>query len=143
MPRFSDPARAIASFRSDEAAHARPVAGVASGRHVERSSRPRRPEHAAGVRLHLGSVAYGDGPSLQEAADDLVRRALAIGRALRTSGFAVSTELPYDMAALSLLAELDEIAAAAGTSARGSSARSPSPDSGEAGRCRVPDLLPA
>ena len=71
-------------------------------------------EHAAGVRLYLGSVAYGDGPSLQEAADDLVRRALAIGRALRTSGFAVSAELPCDMAALGLLAELDEIAAAGG-----------------------------
>ena len=71
-------------------------------------------EHAAGVRLYLGSVAFGDGPSLQEAADDLVRRALAIGRALRTSGFAVSTELPCDMGALSLLAELDEIAAAGG-----------------------------
>jgi hypothetical protein len=71
-------------------------------------------EHAAGVELHLGSVAHGDGPSLQEAADDLVRRVLAIGRALRTSGFAMSTELPYDMAALSLLCELDEIAAAGG-----------------------------
>ena len=33
-------------------------------------------EHGAGVRLHLGSVAHGDGPSLQEAADDLVRRVL-------------------------------------------------------------------
>ena len=71
-------------------------------------------EHAAGVRLQLGSLAHGDGPSLQDAADDLVRRALAIGRALRTSGFAGSTELPCDMAALSLLAELDEIAAAGG-----------------------------
>ena len=71
-------------------------------------------EHAAGVRLHLGSVAHGDGRSLQEAADDLVRRVLAIGVALRTSGFSVSTELLYDMAALSLLCELDEIAAAGG-----------------------------
>ena len=71
-------------------------------------------EHAAGVRLHLGSVAHGDGPSLQEAADNLLRRVLAIGRALRTSGFSVSTELPYDVAALSLLSELDEIAAAGG-----------------------------
>ena len=71
-------------------------------------------EHAAGVRLHLGSVAHGDGRSLQEAADDLVRRVLALGRALRTSGFAVSTEFPCDMAALSLLSELDEIAAAGG-----------------------------
>ena len=71
-------------------------------------------EHAAGVRLHLGSVAYGDGPSLQEAADDLVRRVLAIGRALRRSGFSVSTEVLYDVGALSLLSELDEIAAAGG-----------------------------
>ena len=62
----------------------------------------------------LGSLAHGDGPSLQEAADDLVRRVLAIGRALRTSGFSVSPEFPCDMAALSLLAELDEIAAAGG-----------------------------
>jgi hypothetical protein len=71
-------------------------------------------EQASGVRLHLGSLAHGDGPSLQEAADDLVRRVLALGRALRTTGFAVSTELPCDMAALSLLSELDEIAAAGG-----------------------------
>ena len=71
-------------------------------------------EHGAGVRLHLGSVAHGDGPSLQEAADDLVRRVLAIGRALRTSGFAASTELACDMAAMSLLCELDEISAAGG-----------------------------
>jgi hypothetical protein len=71
-------------------------------------------ERSDGVRLHLGSVAYGDGPSLQDAADDLVRRVLALGRALCTSGFAVSTEFPCDVAALSLLAEVDEIAAAGG-----------------------------
>jgi hypothetical protein len=71
-------------------------------------------ERSDGVRLHLGSVAHGDGPSLQEAADDLVRRVLALGRALRTSGFAVSAEFPCDVAALSLLAEVDEIAAAGG-----------------------------
>jgi hypothetical protein len=71
-------------------------------------------EHAAGVRLHLGSVAHGDGPSLQAAADDLVGRVLAIGRALRTTGFSVAPEAPCDVAALSLLCELDEIAAAGG-----------------------------
>ena len=71
-------------------------------------------EHAAGVRLQLGSVAHGDGPSLQEAADDLVRRVLVIGRALRTSGFSVSPEAPCDVAALSFVCELDEIAAAGG-----------------------------
>jgi hypothetical protein len=71
-------------------------------------------ERAGGVRLQLGSLAYGDGMSLQEAADDLVRRVLALGRALRTSGFSVSPEFPCDLAALSLLSELDEIAAAGG-----------------------------
>jgi hypothetical protein len=43
-----------------------------------------------------------------------VRRVLALGRAFRTSGFSVSPELPYDMAALSFLCELDEIAATGG-----------------------------
>jgi hypothetical protein len=71
-------------------------------------------ERAGGVRLQLGSLAYGDGVSLQEAADDLVRRVLVIAKALRTSGFSVSPESPYDMAALSFLCELDEIAAAGG-----------------------------
>jgi hypothetical protein len=67
-------------------------------------------EHAGGVRLHLGSLAYGDGPSLQEAADDI----LVIARALRTSGFSISREVPQDIAALNFLYELGEIAAAGG-----------------------------
>ena len=71
-------------------------------------------ERSGVVRLHLGSVACGDGPSLQEAADDLVRRVLAIGRALRTTGFSVSPEAPCDVAALSFLCELDEVAATGG-----------------------------
>jgi hypothetical protein len=71
-------------------------------------------EHAAGVRLHLGSVAHGDGPSLQAAADDLVRRVLVLGRAFRTNGFSVSHEVVQDVAGLSFLCELDEIAAAGG-----------------------------
>ena len=71
----------------------------------------------AAIRVGVAGAAGKVGEAIcagVEAADDLVRRALAIGRALRTSGFAVSTELPYDMAALSLLCELDEIAAAGG-----------------------------
>jgi hypothetical protein len=71
-------------------------------------------ERAGSVRLHLGSLAHGDGQSLQEAADDLVRRVLVIARALRTSGFSVSSEARQDMAELSLLFELDEIATAGG-----------------------------
>jgi hypothetical protein len=71
-------------------------------------------ERSGGVRLHLGSLAYGDGPSLQEAADDLVRRVLVIARAFRTSGFSLSPEVVQDVAGLSFLCELDEIAAAGG-----------------------------
>ena len=71
-------------------------------------------EQAGGVRLQLGSLAHGDGPSLQEAADDLVRRVLVIAQALRASGFSVSREVVPDVGGLSLLFELDEIAAAGG-----------------------------
>ena len=71
-------------------------------------------ERAGSVRLHLGSVAHGDGPSLQEAADDLVRRVLVLGGAFRTSGFSVSLEVSHDVAAVSFVCELDEIAAAGG-----------------------------
>jgi hypothetical protein len=71
-------------------------------------------ERPGGVRLHLGSLAYGDGPSLQAAADDLVRRVLILARALRTRGFSVPREIAHDMAELSFLYELDEIAAAGG-----------------------------
>jgi hypothetical protein len=71
-------------------------------------------ERPGGVRLHLGSLTHGDGPSLQEAADDLLRRVLILARALRTGGFSVSGEVAQDVAALSFLYELDELAAAGG-----------------------------
>lgn len=71
-------------------------------------------EHAGSVRLYLGSLAYGDGQSLQEAADDLVRRVLITARAFRKGGFSVSREVALNVAALDLLYELDEIAAAGG-----------------------------
>jgi hypothetical protein len=71
-------------------------------------------ERAGGVRLQLGSLTHGDGQTLQEAADDLVRRVLILARALRTGGFSVSREVALDVAALSFLYELDEIAAAGG-----------------------------
>jgi hypothetical protein len=71
-------------------------------------------ERTEGVRLHLGSLAHGDGPTLQEAADDLVRRVLIIARALRMGGFSVPREIAHDVAALSFLYELDEIASAGG-----------------------------
>ena len=71
-------------------------------------------ERAGGVRLHLGSLAHGDGALLQEAADDLVRRVLvSAGRSAR-AGSRSSPELAPDVAALSFVCELDEIAAAGG-----------------------------
>jgi hypothetical protein len=71
-------------------------------------------ERAGSVRLHLGSLAHGEGASLQEAADDLLRRVLVLGKAFRRSGFSVSPELMHDVAGLSFLCECDEIAAAGG-----------------------------
>jgi hypothetical protein len=71
-------------------------------------------ERAGGVRLHLGSLAHGDGRSLQEAADDLLRSVLELGRAFRTSGISASPEIAHDVAGLSFLCELDEIAATGG-----------------------------
>ena len=71
-------------------------------------------ERAGGVRLHLGCLAHGDGPSLQEAADDLVRHVLVIAKALRTGPLSVPREVAHDVAALSFLYELDELASAGG-----------------------------
>lgn len=67
-------------------------------------------------RLWLGSFAYGDGGSLQEAADDLVRRLLSLNMALRSgSGIRLSAELgPIDLRWYEFLHELGEIAAGGG-----------------------------
>jgi hypothetical protein len=43
-------------------------------------------ESAGRIRLQLGGLARGGGVSLQEAADDLVRRILALAMAFRSSG---------------------------------------------------------
>jgi hypothetical protein len=65
------------------------------------------------VRLLLGSMAYGEGATLQEAADDLVARVLVLVMAFRSSG--ISSEGPRpDLAMLDFLYELGEIAAADG-----------------------------
>jgi hypothetical protein len=67
------------------------------------------------VRLCLGGLAHGDGSTLQDAADDLVQRLLTLAMAVRSSGFRVSPELgPPDLAAMNLLYQLGEIAAAGG-----------------------------
>jgi hypothetical protein len=71
---------------------------------------------AGRVRLLLGSVAYGEGATLQEAADDLVARVLVLVMAFRSSGIGpISSEVPPpDLAMLDFLYELGEIAAADG-----------------------------
>jgi hypothetical protein len=71
---------------------------------------------AGRVRLLLGSVAYGEGATLQEAADDLVARVLVLVMAFRSGGIGpVSGEgPPPDLAMLDFLYELGEIAAADG-----------------------------
>jgi hypothetical protein len=64
-------------------------------------------------RLSLGGHAHGDGASLQEAADDLVRRLLSLAMELRSSrGFRLSPEGPaVDFRWFELLYELGAIAA--------------------------------
>jgi hypothetical protein len=65
------------------------------------------------VRLCLGTLAHGDGLTLQDAADDLVQRLLTYVMAFRASGFRPSLELPPpDLAAMDFLYQLGEIAAA-------------------------------
>ena len=64
-------------------------------------------------RLDLGGHAHGEGATLQEAADDLVRRLLALAMSLRSgAGFRVSPEVPgVDLRWFEFLYELGAIAA--------------------------------
>lgn len=71
-------------------------------------------ERSGSVCLQLGGVARGEGTTLQEAADDLIRRLLALAIAFRSSGFKVPCEVRADVEAIDLLHELGEIAAAGG-----------------------------
>jgi hypothetical protein len=68
-------------------------------------------ERPGSVCLHLGGLARGEGPTLQEAADDLIRRLLGLVMAIRSSGFRACSELPPDLEAMNFLYELSEIAA--------------------------------
>lgn len=66
------------------------------------------------VRLELGGVAQGEGSSLQEAADELIRRVAELALAFRSSGCTATRELHQDLETMSFLHELGEIAAAGG-----------------------------
>jgi hypothetical protein len=70
---------------------------------------------AGRCRLGLGGQIHGEGATLQDAADDLIRRVLAVAMALRTDGFHVSPEAPaLDLRWFEFLYELGSIAAGGG-----------------------------
>jgi hypothetical protein len=70
-------------------------------------------EVAGRCRLNLGGFVHGEGTTLQEAADDLVSRLLALAMTLRSeAGFRVSPEMPgVDLRWFEFLYELGAIAA--------------------------------
>jgi hypothetical protein len=78
---------------------------------------PQLSVHEVGGRVHLvlDGLAQAEGASLQEAADELVRRVLVIAMAFRTSGIGpINSECPLDLALLELVYEVGEIAARGG-----------------------------
>jgi hypothetical protein len=70
-------------------------------------------EDGPSCRLSLGGHAWGEGGTLQEAADDLVTRLLTLAFCLRSgSGLGISADGPaLDLRWLSFLHELGELAA--------------------------------
>jgi hypothetical protein len=73
-------------------------------------------ETAGRCRLWMSGCAYGDGTTLQEAADDLVRRVLDLAAHLRTGALlGTSTDLPRpDERVVSLLHDVGRLAADGG-----------------------------
>ena len=71
-------------------------------------------ENGDRVRLDLGGFARGEGSSLQEAADSLIRRAVEVALAFRASGYRMARELQPDLEALTLLYEVADIASSGG-----------------------------
>jgi hypothetical protein len=68
-----------------------------------------------GVRLGLAGFRYVEGATLQEAADELVRRMLVVAMAFRASGIGpVYSECRADPGALDLIWKLGDIAAGGG-----------------------------
>jgi hypothetical protein len=65
------------------------------------------------LRLRLGNVCHGHGATLQEAADDLVRRLLSYVVAIRSTGIGTHGDAG-DLPMLNFLHELAEIAARGG-----------------------------
>jgi hypothetical protein len=79
------------------------------------STAPAGPAPGSRSGPHHRCRARRDGPTLQDAADDLVQCLLTYAMAVRSSVFRVSPELgPPDLAAMNLLDQLGEIAAVGG-----------------------------
>jgi hypothetical protein len=72
-------------------------------------------ERGGGVRLELAGCCHADGPTLQEAGDELVVRMLEIAMAFRTGATGqVSSECRPDPALLRFIWEIGVIAASGG-----------------------------
>jgi hypothetical protein len=71
-------------------------------------------ERGGRVRLTLGGLTHGEGATLQEASDDLVRSLLRVAMAFRSSGFTAPREFPPDIETMNFLHELGEVAATGG-----------------------------
>ena len=73
-------------------------------------------EHGDRCRLSLAGDAWGEGATLQEAADDLVARVIQHAKALRSAGLVCARELggAVDHRWLDFLYEVGEIAARGG-----------------------------
>jgi len=71
-------------------------------------------ERGGRVRLDLAGLARGEGSTLQDAADELIRRVLELALVLRSSGCTPARELGADLDSLSLLHEVADIAARGG-----------------------------
>jgi hypothetical protein len=69
-------------------------------------------ETGSGWRLSLVGMAYGNGATLQDAADDLIGRLLSLLLAMRRSGLRMASELgPPDPRVLEFIWELGELVA--------------------------------
>lgn len=62
------------------------------------------------LRLRLGNVCHGHGDTLQEAADDLIRRLLGYVMAIRSTGIQAHAHHGADVPMINFLHELGEIA---------------------------------
>jgi hypothetical protein len=71
-------------------------------------------EHGGRVRLRLAGCVSAEGPTLQDAADELVRRLLVVAMGVRSGGIRFSSECPTDSNVLAFVWELGEISASGG-----------------------------